>query len=255
MGKVRTGNKTVAWIAYSIVVALPLFYHPIVHADPAAKVLLPTVVRGELEFELLGGFQRWPNHDGDRERQFIGEIGYGLTDRWKSELGVGTTRFPNESYRLDEIEWENIFALTEPGQYWLDLGLFAEFASDYGSGLNAIKIGPMFQTQVGPVQSNLNILFERQLGAEAEPGAAIDYQWQLKWRGNPHFEPGLQGFGTLGRTNNFGHQTENRIGPAFFGQVVTSPRHKIKYDAAVLFGLTNNTASTTVRFQIEYEMN
>jgi hypothetical protein len=178
-------------IAYSIAL-LFLLHHSIVHADPAAKVFLPTVVQGELEFELLGGFQRWPNHDDNRERQFIGEIGYGLTDWWKSELGVGTTRVPNESYRLDEIEWENIFALTEPGKYWLDFGLFAEFARDYGAGLNAIKIGPMFQTQVGPVQSNLNILFERQLGAEAESGTEIQYQWQLKWRGNPHFEPGLQ---------------------------------------------------------------
>jgi hypothetical protein len=255
MGKVRTNNGQIARIASAVIATLSLCYQAIVHADPAAKVLLPTVVQGELEFELLGGSQRWRNHDGDRERQFIGEIGYGLTDWWKTELGVGTTRFPSQSYRLDEVEWENIFALTEPGQYWLDLALLAEFARDYGAGLNAIKIGPMFQTQFGPVQSNLNLLFERELGAEAEPGALINYQWQLKWRGNPRFEPGLQGFGTLGRTTDFGHLTESRIGPALFGQIVTSPRHKLKYDAAVLFGLTNNTAATTVRFEIEYEMN
>ena len=168
---------------------------------------------------------------------------------------MGTTRFPNQSYRLDEVEWENVFALTEPGQYWLDLGLFAELAHDYGAGLNAIKIGPMLQKELGPVQANLNVLFERELGAQAEPGAAIDYQWQLKWRGDPRFEPGLQGFGTLGRTSDFGHQTENQIGPAFFGQIATGPRHKLKYDAALLFGLGNNSPDTAVRFQIEYEMN
>jgi hypothetical protein len=254
MGK--TIKKSVCRLSALLVVATTLVLQDsLAYADPAEKVFMPTVVEGELEFELLGGFQRWPNHDDDRERQFVGEVGYGLTSWWKTEIGVGTTRVPNESYRLDEIEWENIFALTEPGQYWLDCSLFAELARDYGAGLNAITIGPLFQKEFGRLQTNLNVLFERQLGAAAEPGAAIDYQWQLKWRGDPRFEPGVQGFGTFGRTNDFGHQTENRIGPAFFGQVLTSPRHKLKYDAAVLFGLNNNTPTTTVRFQIEYEMN
>ena len=255
MGKVRANRTQIALLVSAVVATLSLCHPSIGHADPAAKVVLPTVVQGELEFELLGGVQWWPNHDGDRERQFIGELGYGLTDWWKTEIGVGTTRFPSQSYRLDEVEWENVFALTEPGEYALDVALFAELARDYGAGRNAINIGPMLQTELGPVQANLNVLFERELGAAQEPGALIDYQWQLKWRGHPVFEPGLQGFGTLGRTNDFGHLTENRIGPAFFGQIVTSPRHKLKYDGAVLFGLTNNTANTTVRFQIEYEMN
>lgn len=227
----------------------------VARADPADKVILPSVVQGELEFELLGGYQHWPGHDGNGERQFVGEVGYGLTSWWKSELGVGTTRFPGASYHLDEVEWENILALTEPGEYWLDLGLLAEFEHDYGAGMNMIKVGPMLQNQLGPVQTNLNFIFSRGLGSAAEPGAEIDYQWQSKWRGDPRFEPGVQGFGTLGRTNDFGHQTENRIGPAFFGQMVASPRHKLKYDAAILFGLTHDTARTTVRFQIEYEMN
>jgi hypothetical protein len=255
MGKAQPQQTTIAWVVLTVTAAIFSFLSSSALADPAAQVLLPTVVKGEVEFELLGGYQRWPNQDGNQERQLIGEIGYGVTSWWKTELGVGTTRVPGQSYRLDEVEWENTFALTEPGQYWVDVALFAEFARDYGAGLNAFKLGPLLQTEFGPVQANLNVLFERELGAQAESGAEIGYQWQLKWRGNPHFEPGLQGFGTLGRTNDFGHLTENRIGPAFFGQFVTGPRQKLKYNAAVLFGLTNNTADTTVRFQIEYEFN
>ena len=172
MRKIKPDSKQLARIIRALVNAIFLCHQPFAHADPAAKVLLPAVVQGELEFELLVGFQRWSNQDGDRERQFIGEIGYGVTSWWKTEFGVGTTRLPGQSYRLDEIEWENIFALTEPGQYWLDLGLFAELARDYGAGKSAIKIGPMLQKQIGPVQTNLNMLFDRELGAEAEPGAS-----------------------------------------------------------------------------------
>jgi hypothetical protein len=255
MGKTKKRSRQCGLIASAVVACALLSLAPIAGADPAAKVHLPTVVEGEVEFELLGGYQWWRNNNDDRLRQFIGEIGYGVTSWWKSELGVGTTRLPNESYKLDEIEWENIFALTEPGQYWLDLGLFVELARDHPESRNAFAIGPMFQKEFGLVQGNLNVLFERELGAGAEPGAAINYELQLKWRGDPRFEPGLQGFGTLGRTNDFGHQTQNRLGPAFFGQVITGARSKLKYDAAVLFGLNSNTPNTTLRFQIEYEFN
>ena len=237
-----------------LVISALLLQTSVVRADPAAKVHLPAVVQGELEFELLGGHQWWRNNDDDRERQFVGEIGYGITPWWKTELGIGTTRLPGESDKLDEIEWENTFALTEPGRYWLDLGLFAELAYDHPERRNAIAIGPMFQKEIDALQANLNLLFERELGSSAEPGAAINYEWQVKWRGNPRFEPGLQGFGTLGRTNDFGHQTQSSIGPAFFGQIFTAARSKLKYDAAVLFGLNRNTPDTTVRFQIEYEL-
>jgi len=237
------------------VVAAALLQTSIANADPAEKVFEPTVVQGEFELELLGGYQWWRNNDENRLRQFVGEVGYGVTSWWKTELGLGTTRLPNESYKLDELEWENIFALTEPGQYWVDLGLFAELARDYAEGRNAIKLGPMFQKEIGSVQANINVFFERALGADAAPGAEVSYQYQLKWRGDPRFEPGLQGFGSMGRTNDFGHETQGNIGPAFFGQIPTGGRSKLKYNAAVLFGLNHNTPDTTLRFQIEYETN
>jgi hypothetical protein len=254
MGKTKKDN---AWRALSATgaFATALFLHlPVAQADPAAKVYLPAVVQGEVELELRGGFQRWRDHDDDRERQFVADVGYAFTSWWKSELAVGVTRLPGTSSRLDEIEWENIFELTEPGQYWVDLGLFAELARDHAEGRNVVAIGPMFQKEFDRLQANANLLFERQLGAHAEPGAEIDNAWQLKWRGNPHFEPGVQGFGTIGRTNDFARATEHKIGPAFFSQAVLGARNKIKFDAAVLFGLNRNSPDTTVRFNLEYEI-
>ena len=239
-----------------LVVAVALFAAQslVAAADPAAKVHLPDVVQGELELELLGGQQWWNGADDDRERQFVTEIEYGFTPWWRSGLGVGTTRVPGESYRLDEIEWENTFLVTEPGRYWLDLGLFAELAYDSPERRSAVALGPMFQKEIGALQGNLNVIFERELGHGAEPGAEIDYEWQVKWRGNPRFEPGVQGLGTLGRTSDFGRRPEASIGPAFFGQIPTGGRNKLKYDAAVLFGANKNRPDTTVRFQLEYEL-
>ena len=224
------------------------------NADPASKVYMPTVVQGELELELNGGYQKWKNHDDDKERQLVFDVGYGFTSWWKSEFAVGYTRMPGQSAKLDELEWENIFALTEPGRYWGDVGLFAELARDHANGKNLVEIGPMFQHESGSIQSNLNFLLQRELGSAAEPGLGLSYAWQVKWRGNSRFEPGVQAFGSLGRSNDLGHATEHKIGPAFFGQVALGRRNKLKYDGAVLFGLNNNTPDTTVRFTVEYEM-
>src|SRR5438034_118604 len=105
----------------------------------------------------------------------------------------------------------------------------ADPARDRPAHRNVIAIGPMLQKEFGPMQGNVNLLFERQLGSGAEPGAEISYAWQLKWRGNPRFEPGIQGFGTVGRTNDFGHETEHRVGPAFFSQVLVGARNKLKF--------------------------
>ena len=254
MGKTKKKDAWRTWSATGALAALLSLQLPTAHADPAAKVYLPSVVEGETEVELRGGYQRWRDHDDDRERQGIVDVGYAFTPWWKSELAVGVTRLPGTSSRLDEIEWENIFELTEPGQYWVDLGLFAELARDHAEGRNVVAIGPMFQKEFGRLQANANLLFERQLGTHAEPGVEIDYAWQLKWRGNPHFEPGVQGFGTIGRTNDFARATEHKIGPAFFSQAVLGTRNKIKFDAAVLFGLNRNSPDTTVRFNLEYEI-
>ena len=253
MGKTGTKN---AWRTLSATCALATaayLHPPAAYADPADKVYVPTVVQGEAEFELNGGYQHWPDNSANGERQLVYEAGYGLTSWWKSELGIGTTRLPGESTRLDEIEWENIFALTEPGEYWLDLGLFAELERDYGSNGNGVKIGPMFQKEIGAIQVNVNPLFQRGLGALGAEGTELNYNWQVKWRGNPLFEPGIQGFGTVGWNGAAGQPTA-RIGPALFSQKFVTARNKVKFDTALLFGLNHNSPNTTVRFTLEFEI-
>jgi hypothetical protein len=213
MGKAKKENPWRAVSATGAFAAVLFLQLPNAQADPADKVYLPTVIQGEWELELRAGWQRWRNHDDDRERQFVVDVGYGFTSWWKRELAVGATRLHSTSTRLDELEWENIFALTEPGQYWADLGLFAELARDHAAGRNVAALGRMFQKEFGPLQANANLLFRRQLGAQAEPGAEIDYPGQVKWRADPRFEPGVQGFGTIGGTNDFARdRAQDRTG-------------------------------------------
>ena len=221
------------------------------HAGAASKVYLPKVEYRELELEFRGGSQDFNGTRQGDNQQFVFDIGYGVTSRWFTELAVFYSRAPGEGGQIEEFKSENIFLLTEPGKHWLDVGMIAEVVHNRAEGLNEIEFGPLLQTQVGREQFNLNIEFARELvdGAKTEVG----YAWQWKHRGNPALEFGLQGFGELGALGDLGgHQA--KLGPALFGSRRLPSGHKIKYDGAVLAGVTAGAPDTTVRFQLEYEM-
>jgi hypothetical protein len=211
-------------------------------AGPADKVYLPAVEAGEHEFELRGGYQ-----DGSEEddlQQYVMDYGYGVNTRWFTELAGEYEKIPGEGGEFEAIEWENIFVLNEPGEHWLDVGLFAEYEYSLEGGPDEIVFGPLLQKEFGRLQANFNPFVEREIGDGAADEFEFLYALQLKWRLNPRFEPGLQAFG---------EEDSHRIGPAMFGQWQTS-QHKVKYDAAVLFGTGSAAADLTIRFQFEYEM-
>ena len=49
------------------------------------------------------------------------------------------------------------------------------------------------------------------------------------------------------------HSQELNIGPAFFGVASLGDGKKLKYNAALLGGLTRETPNATFRMQLEYE--
>lgn len=196
--------------------------------------------------------ENWDGHEGDNAQQYVFDVGRGITSRWFSELAVFYSKSPDQGGEIEEFKSDNIFVLTEPGQYWLDLGLIAEFVHNRLENVNEIEIGPLLQKQIGREQFNLNFEFEREL----KPGTQTEltYGWQWKHRGNPKIEFGVQGFGELGEVGDLGQEQIHKIGPALFGQARMSGNNKLRYDAAVLFGVTGETPDVSVRFQIEYEI-
>jgi hypothetical protein len=222
------------------------------HAGAASKVYMPKVEYRELELEFRGGWEDFHGTDEGDGQQFVFDVGYGVTPRWFTELAVFYSSAPGEGGQVEEFKSENIFLLTEPGRHWLDVGLIAEVVHNRAEGLNEIELGPLFQTQVGREQFNLNFELARELvdGSETE----VDYAWQWKHRGNEALEFGLQGFGELGAWGDLGQVHEARLGPALFGTVRLPSGHKLKYDGAVLAGVTAGAPDTTVRFQLEYEL-
>ena len=238
--------------ALALSLLLGLSVAPAAFAGPADAVYTPTVEKGELELEFRGGYRDFGAGPG--EHAFIYEIEYGFTNNWKSSLVLEYAAEGGEQGKLEAWEWENVFALTEQGKYWLDLGLFTEYEHGFAAGPDEFKIGPMFQKEIGPTVANLNLLFEREVGSGASNDIGMGYTWQVRWRGNQALEWGVQGLGELGTVDHLGRGDEHSLGPALFGTKRLASGNKISYNAAVLAGVNSAAPDVTARFQLEYEI-
>jgi len=220
-------------------------------AGAAEVVYQPIVENGETEIELRNG---WRTFDGGREEHAsILELGRGVNDHWFTEVEMEQAFEDGGPNRLESLEWENIFALTERGKYWMDFGLFASYEHTLSMAPDGMKVGPMFMKDIGPVTANVNLLFEREFGNGASHETGLGYTWQVRWHGREAFEVGAQGFGELGVLGHLGHDQSHIAGPAIFGSKRLG-RNTMKWNAAVLGGLDRAAPNVTIRTQIEIEM-
>ncbi|HSU42855.1 MAG TPA: hypothetical protein VLN42_01425 [Casimicrobiaceae bacterium] len=227
-------------------------FAPLAHAGPDDYVHVPAVEYGEREIELRFGTASAT----DEHRQSAASLafGYGVTPWWFTEVYGKWHRSGATSF--DAFEWENRFQLTEPGQYFADFGLLVEIERprDHAEGYE-LRLGPLMQKDVGPVQANVNVLIERHYRATEPEVTELGYQWQLRYRFRPAFDFGAQGFGEVGAWNDWApaREQEHIAGPAIFGKLSLGGRQALQYNAAVLFKLSHAAPATTVRAQLEYE--
>lgn len=220
-------------------------------AGPADKVYKPVVEQGETEFELRGGYRDFGPADA---YAYVFDVGYGVTQRWKTELVAAYEGETGQGGRLAALEWENVIVLTEQGKLWADVGLFLEYEHTFADGPDELKVGPMFMKEIGATIANVNLILERKIGRGAGRDIDLAYAWQVKWRGNEALEWGVQGFGGLGEVSDLGAGDKHSIGPALFGVKRLVGGNKLAYDAAVLAGINDAAPDTTLRFELEYEM-
>lgn len=223
-------------------------------ASPTSSVHSPNVDFRTWEFGFKYGVQDWDDaQDGEQAAKLALE--YGIAPRWKTELELGFSRVPGQVGRVDEVELENSFQLTERGQHWLDAGLFTELSHHRDDGKTTLEVGPLLQKVVGHNQFNFNVLFERRLDSPA-PGESnhteVSYQAQWRWRGNPRVQAGVQLFGKLGDLGSL-HSDGLRAGPVLFGVLRRGDGWKWKYDAGVFAGLTDDAPDMTVRVRMQYQ--
>ncbi len=220
------------------------------------KVYSPLVEQGELELEyqFAVDFDDREGFDDAQEQKFA--IGYGVTDRWFTEVYGEIEKEAREDgeerdYEYTATEWENRFQLTEQGQFWFDLGFYIAYEWKEHSDADKLELKILLEKQFGDFVHRLNPILEKEIGTgdtdDWEPGFA----WQTLYRLREEFQPGFEihsEFGPMDDGRTYEEQ-EHFIGPVVQGKLFK----KIKYNVGYLFGITDNTPEGQFKCILEFE--
>lgn len=223
-------------------------------AHAAHVVYSPVVEEGEIAVELRGHYDSDSRDDVDGSQQYKLDLEYTPTAWWRTEVLGEWEREPGKSIEATEVAWENVFQLAPQGKYWMDLGVLAEYAHSLeDDGEDALELGLLGEKQFSSTVFTANLIFEREFadGADTE----MEFATRYRWRVSEALEPGFELYSELGDWGANGHldEHEHQLGPSAMGKLRAGERAAFKYEAAVLFGLTEDSPDTTVRFLLEYE--
>jgi len=222
-------------------------------AHATKKVYAPYVEQGEVELEYRGGYDIDDNDDVDGAWKQKIAIGYGVNNYWFTELyGEFEKEGESESnIKFSAIEWENKFQLTQPGQYWLDLGLLTELEYNTAGGADKVEVKALLAKDIGKFTHLANLGVEREFGEDSDDATEFGVSWSSRYRYMPSFEPGFEihsEFGRLDDGSSF-NEEDHRIGPVIYGQLGA-----IKYDVGYLVGVSDGAPDGTIKALLEYEL-
>jgi hypothetical protein len=181
-------------------------------------------------------------------------FGYGVTSRWYTELSAVWIRVHGRLDKLAGMEWQNDFLLTQ-GQYPFDLALHTQVTrSDSRPHSYGVDIGPALQTEIMRTQFNFNVFFHRDFIDNTPGQTELNYQWQIKQRWKSWLQPGVQGFGEVGKWNDWLpiSKQSHRAGPAVFGSREVGPNQELKYEAAWLIGKNSGRTAKSFTMRVQY---
>lgn len=224
------------------------------------KVYSPYVVEGELELETRGLITSDRDAEKDGNKNFIYEVGYSPTANWHTAALLEQTQEhePGESHdlRLEAVAWENILQLTEPGQYWADLGLYLEYEKGLlKSDAHQLETKLLIEKTIGRFTFTANPIFKKAFGTASNHSVNFEYAWAARYRWRPELEPGFEAFGDIGPVQAVGgvDSQVHQIGPDIRG-AFRAGTGKILYNVGYLFGVSQAAPAGAVKFELEYEL-
>jgi hypothetical protein len=226
-------------------------------AAAAVHVHSPIVEEGEWELETRFDRTNDRSPTKDNEYSYNVSIAYGVTSWWKTELEAQWKRDPGGRLQYDSTSFENTFQLTPQGQYWVDVGIFAEYESVVQKGdHDSFTFGPLIQKEFGINLTTLNLLLTHELGRGSATGFAVEMRAQSVWRIFPWLAPGIEAYWEPGNVGNFRGAAKERLrsGPVVVGGLRLGGLGKLKYELGYLFGLGRASERGTIRGLLELEL-
>lgn len=98
------------------------------------------------------------------------------------------------------------------------------------------------------------MFFEKGYGGFSRRPTQLKYQWQVRHRWRPDLHFGAQGFGEVGRWDDWAPRREqsHRAGPALFGSFKFGD-HEFGWQAAYLYGKTYGQRGNMLTARIKYD--
>jgi hypothetical protein len=231
-------------------------------AMPAAadfRVKYPDAETGEFALEPIGDIGRDPRPAHSGEASFVQEFEYGVNGFWLTELELeaGRDAGPGQPLQFSQVTWENVFQFTERGQYWADVGFFAEFGkTTLPQTANETTFGPIFRKEFFHTINTVNLFFTTDIGPFSSGRPGFLYAWETRVALGTPIEPGFQAYGRPSSFEGFtsGWPQDNRIGPQLFGTIAKLGPGALRWNAGVLFGIRPWAPRATLRWQAEYEI-
>lgn len=226
-------------------------------------VFWPVVDYRELEFEHNGlvSFGK-PGSGFDHAQSYTDAVGYGILPFWQVELEGEMQAGPGQNLVMDAVTLENIFQLTQPGEYDYNLGFFAEFSRSVLRGqAGSVTAGPIVQKELPDLFGTstvhtLNLFLTHDVGPSSGHATGLIFSWQSLLYVRPYLSPAVEFYGEipdLGHAGGF-NQQQDLAGPVLTGQLGFGRWGTVKYQAGYLFGLTSAAPRGAVRWQVEYEL-
>ncbi len=245
-------------IAVAMVLGLASIALPARDAHAHFKVYAPYIDMHELEFENRASRSVDSDPTKDNAQKILTGIGYGFTDWWSAEIYAEWARAPGDETKFDAFEFESLFRITEPGEYWLDLGALVEFErTDASDDPDELEVKLLFAKDIGKFSAIYNLEFVRQMGSGASHDVEFGHAFQLRYRLDQMFEPGVEIYGEFGAIGDMADwdEQEHRIGPIVAGALpLGGAGMKLKYNVGYLFGVSDATEDGAVKATLELEI-
>lgn len=223
-------------------------------------VYSPIVEKGELEIESTGMIDRDHRKAQDGVQEYKSAVGYGVTDRWATELygeyekqmGEDEDGEPRvDRLKFTNLEWENRFQLAEQGQWWVDTGFYiANEIPLLDKNPGKIEAKLLLEKTFSKFTHTANMIIEKEVGGGSTAMTEGGFAWSSRYRLSKYFQPGFEyyaGLGELRKHLPFKEQA-HQVGPVFYGKL-----GHVKYDVGYLVGVSAAAPMREIKWVLEYE--
>lgn len=208
------------------------------------KVYHPYVQPLEREFEYRGLYQMQSDHPNNNA---LGQkLGYGfsIADNMAVAFYLLAERVMPDDYTVSSYEAELRWMLSEQGQFSWDWGLLFELEHHQQTDNNEFTTGLLIEKEFENTSLTVNALLVYEWGQSIPTEIETEFRLQYRYRYLPALQPSIE---------IYSGENYKGAGPGFMGVHKFSPTRQLKWEAAMVFALDNDTIDRTIRFALKYE--